>query len=66
MVAVHIPGYPSIVRCHLERGDVVFGDMGHPMMFVGLVAEYSTPAPLRDDLGFVTMTQMTVTAYSEN
>jgi hypothetical protein len=63
MISTHIPGFASIVRVHLERGEI---NGEHPVALVSLVAEYTTPTPLRDDLGFVTFTQMCMTAYSEN
>lgn len=63
MVSVYIPGYPSIVRVHLEQG-AIGGEV--PVLVVSLVAEMQTPPEYRDDLGFITMTQMTMTAYSES
>lgn len=63
MISTYIPGYPSIVRLHLEQG-AVNGDI--PVMIVCLVAEMGTPPEFRDDLGFITVTQMTMTAYSES
>ena len=63
MISVYIPGYPSIVRVHMEQG-AIGGDI--PVVVVSLVAEMQTPPEHRDDFGFITMTQMTVTAYSES
>jgi len=47
----------------MERGEI---NGEHPVVLVSLVAEYQTPAELRDDLGFISFTHMTMTGYSEN
>ena len=67
MISTKIPGYPAIIRCHLEPGEVLTatGDV-IPIYLVGIVAEFSLPAPLRDDFGFITQTQMALTGYSRN
>jgi len=63
VVTCRVNGCASIVRVHCDRG-AVNGE--HPVILVCLVAEYETPAALRDDLGFITVTHMTATGYSEN
>ncbi len=63
MITCHVTGCASIVRVHLERGEV---NGEHPVILVNLVAEFATPTALRDDLGFITYTHMTLTGYSEN
>ena len=66
MISCHIDGLASIVRCHMERGAVTSIVGEQPVWMIGLVAEYQLPAMMRDDLGFVTFTQMSYTGYSEN
>ena len=63
MITCRVKGCASIVRVHLDLGEVA-GE--HPVFLVSLVAEFQTPAPFRDDLGFVMYTQTTMTGYSEN
>jgi len=50
----------------MERGAVTSIVGEQPVWMIGLVAEYQLPAMMRDDLGFVTFTQMSYTGYSEN
>jgi hypothetical protein len=66
MISCYIPEFPSIVRVHLEKGNILSTAGEQDIFLVGLVAEYQVPGPMRDDFGFISFTQMCNTAYSQN
>lgn len=63
MISCHVEGMASVVRVHCDQG-AVNGE--YPVILVTMVSEFLTPLNMRDDLGFITYTHMTVTGYSEN
>jgi hypothetical protein len=66
MISCYIPGYPSIVRVYLEKGNILSTAGDQDIILVGIVAEYQMLDFMRDDFGFIAFTQMCNTAYSQN